>query len=197
MLTRVAVIGTGFGSTVQVPGFQQLDDVEIVAIASGRLERAQEVASRFGIPNAFDDYVRMRDQVEVDLVCIATPPYLHREMVGAVIQRRRNVLCEKPFALSVAEATEMLDPARDAGVVHAVDHEFRFTAGRSAVKEQLEAGFVGEPRVVQLLFRLPARMTADSAPFDWWSERERGGGLLGAIGSHYIDSLRWWFGEPH
>jgi predicted dehydrogenase len=197
MPLRVAVIGSGFGSSVQVPAFQKLDDVQVVALTSGRLERAREVAARFGIPQAFDDYRAMLDQVELDLVSVVTPPYLHREMVVEAARRGIHVICEKPFAMNVAEAEEMQRAADDAGVVHAVDHEFRFWPGRSALKRLADQGYLGEARVVRLTSRNDARSTADKAPFDWWSERARGGGVLGAIGSHWIDSVRWWFGEPH
>ncbi|HEY0582910.1 MAG TPA: Gfo/Idh/MocA family oxidoreductase, partial [Chloroflexota bacterium] len=65
---RVALVGTSFGGLVQVPGFRLVPGIEVVAVASGRLERAQAVASQHGIPHAFDEYRHMLDQVEVDLV---------------------------------------------------------------------------------------------------------------------------------
>jgi predicted dehydrogenase len=197
MPIRVAVIGSGFGSSVQIPGFQKLDDVQVVALTSGRLERARDVAARFGIPRAFDDYRAMLDQVEVDLVSVVTPPYLHRDMVLEAVHRGVHVLCEKPFAMNAAEAEEMLSAAEQAGVVHAVDHEFRFWPARAALKQLVDQGYLGEPRIVRLTSRSDVRSTAEKAPFDWWSERSRGGGVLGAVGSHWIDTVRWCFGEPH
>lgn len=192
MKTRVAVIGTGFGSSVQVPGFQRLDDVEVVAIASGRLDRAQAAAAAHQIPNAFDDWRAMLDRVPVDLVSIAAPPFLHHEMVLEVVRRGLHVLCEKPFALNVDQARAMLDAAQSANIIHAVDHEFRLHPTRTRIKDLLDAGEVGEPRLVRLVWSGRRR-----PHWDWWSERAKGGGALGTMGSHYVDSLRWWFGEPH
>jgi predicted dehydrogenase len=192
MTIRVAVIGTGFGSSVQVPGFQRLDDVEVVAVASGHLERAQAAAAALSIPHAFDDWRVMLDRVPIDLVSIATPPFLHHEMVLEVARRGLHVLCEKPFALNVDQARAMLEAARAANVVHAVDHEFRFHSTRARIKDLLHAEELGEPRLVRLVWSGRRR-----PQWDWWSDRARGGGALGTMGSHYVDSLRWWFGEPH
>ena len=195
MALRVALIGTGFGATVQLPGFRRLPDVEVVAVASARLARAREVAGRFGIPHAFDDYRAMLNTVEIDLVSVAAPPHLHFEMVMAALERGKHVICEKPFALNLGEAQQMLREAERAGVVHALDHEFRYLPGRTGLKQRLAEGFVGEPRLFQIVWRSDSRARAEDVPFDWWSERSKGGGVLGAIGSHYIDSVRWWLGE--
>lgn len=195
MAVKVAIIGSGFGSSTQVPGFRAVPGVEVVALASGRLERARQAAARLNIPHAFDDYQTLLDAVDVDLVSIAAPPYLHHEMVLASVQRGKHVICEKPFALDLAQAEDMLGAAERAGVVHAVDHEFRFLPARAGFKTAIEDGALGEPRLVRIVWRSDARAKASSPAHDWWSQREKGGGALGAIGSHYLDSLRWWFGE--
>lgn len=195
MPLRVAVIGTGFGATTQIPGFRRLEDVQVVAVASARLSRARETAQRFGIAAAFDDYRAMLDQVDVDLVSVVSPPSLHREMVLAALERGTHVICEKPFAMNLAQAREMLHAAERAGVVHAVDHEFRYLAARSAFKRLVDQGFLGEPRLVRVVMRSDLRTNPRAEPFGWWYRRDQGGGVLGANGSHYLDALRWWFGE--
>jgi predicted dehydrogenase len=194
---RVALIGTSFGGSVQLPGFRLVDGVEVVAVASGRLEHAQAVASKFGIAHAFDDYRAMLDAVPVDLISIATPPYLHHEMVLDAARRGIHVMCEKPLALNAAQAEEMLSAAISNGVVHAVDFEFRFYRGLAAFRVAVEQGKLGEARLARVVWRSDARATGVQAPYSWWSERDRGGGVLGAVASHWIDALRWWFGEPH
>lgn len=194
MPVRVAVIGTGFGALVQIPGFQLCDDVEVVAVASGRIERARQVADRYRIPHAFDDYRAMLDAVPIDLVSVVTPPYLHYPMVMAAIERGKHVLCEKPFALNGEEAKAMLEAAERQGVVHAIDHEFRYLPARARFKELVDEGFLGEVRVVRALDLMTGRADPNR-PWTWWSDAEKGGGMLGAIGSHYVDTLHWMFGE--
>jgi len=192
---RIAVIGTSFASSVQIPGFQLLPGVEVVAVASGRPGRAAETAERFGIPNAFDDWRAMLDEVECDLVSIVTPPYLHHEMTLATIERGRHVFCEKPFASNVAQGVEMVRAAERSGLVHGVDHEFRYRPARARLKELIEAGHLGQPRVIRWGWLLGMLAEPKSRAWNWWSERSKDGGIFGALGSHLIDSLLWWFGD--
>src|SRR3954447_4738322 len=98
---RVGLIGTGFGATVQAPGWQCIDGAELVAVTSGHLERAQQVADEHGLSLAFDDYREMLRQSDLNLVSITAPPYLHHEMVMAALDAGAHVLCEKPFAMNV------------------------------------------------------------------------------------------------
>src|SRR5262245_37608614 len=121
---RVGIIGTGWGASVQAPAFRCVAGAELVAITSGRLERAQAVAQEHGIPQAFDDYREMLDKANLDLVSIVTPPYLHHEMTLAAIAAGAHVICEKPFALDVRQASEMVEAAERAGCINVVDHEF-------------------------------------------------------------------------
>lgn len=187
---RVGVIGTGFGGVVQVPGFWRSPGVELVAVTSGREERARAIGRQYGLA-AYSDYRRMLDEQELDLVSVTTPPYLHHEMVMAALERGRNVLCEKPLAANLGQAREMLAAAERAGVVHAVDHEFRYLPARLKLKELVDQGYLGELKV--------ARVTGlndmwHNRPWNWVMQREKSGGILQAQGSHLIDSLHWWFG---
>jgi predicted dehydrogenase len=177
---RIAVIGTSFASSVQIPGFQLLPGVEVVAVASGTPGRAAETAERFGIPAAFDDWRALLDQVDCDVVSIVTPPYLHHEMALAAIERRRHVFCEKPFASNLAEAVEMVQAVERSGLVHAVDHEFRYRPARARFKELVDAGQLGEPRVIRWGWLLGMLAEPRSRAWNWWSERSKGGGIFGA-----------------
>jgi predicted dehydrogenase len=190
---RVGVIGTGFGTTVQIPAFRANSRVEVVAVASGQPGKARRVADSLGVPHAFDDYAKLAT-ADLDLVSVSTPTYLHHPMTMAALAAGRHVLCEKPMALSVAQATEMRDAAQRAGVVHAIDHELRFNPNRRKVRRLIAEGFVGQPRHVLLTFAAPQRRDP-AMPWTWWYDAARGGGLLGAVGSHQIDLLRYWLGE--
>jgi predicted dehydrogenase len=194
---RVALIGTSFGGVVQLPGFRLAGGFDVVAVASARLERAREVAAQHAIPHAYDDYRQMLDEVPVDLVSIVTPPYLHHEMVLEAARRDLHVVCEKPLALNAAEAESMLSAMDARNLVHAVDHEFRYFRALAAFKAEVDRGVLGETRLARVVWRSDARSTAQKMGYSWWSEPGRGGGALGAVASHWIDALRWCFGEPH
>jgi predicted dehydrogenase len=190
---RVGVIGTGFGALVQVPAFRAHPRVDVVAVASGTPGKARAVADRFGVPRAFDDWTALVAS-DVDLVSITAPPHLHHAMALAAHGAGRHVLCEKPMALSGAEAEAMLAAAERSGRLHLIDHELRLNPNRRKVRTLLAEGFVGRPRHV-LVTAMGGGRRDPEQPWGWWYDAARGGGLLGAVGSHQVDLLRYWLGE--
>jgi predicted dehydrogenase len=190
---RVGVIGTGFGSTVQIPAFRAHPRAEVVAVASGQPGKARQVAERFGIRHGFDRYEDLVT-ADLDLVSVTAPPHLHRPMTLAAVAAGRHVLCEKPMALSAAESREMLEAAEHRGVVHLIDHELRLNPNRQKARALIQSGLVGQPRHVLVTLASDSRRDPERL-WDWWFDASRGGGLLGAVGSHQIDLLRHWLGE--
>lgn len=191
---RVGIIGTGFGARVQVPGFRTAG-YDVTAICSARLERARAAAEQAGIPVAMDSVDELVARDDVDVVCISSPPALHREHALTALAADKHVICEKPMARDTREAREMLAAAERAGVVHAIDHEFRYTPARSKVKALLDEHAIGDIRLA-LVMEMTGMLVDPSRPRqEWWLRRDRAGGLLGALGSHWIDSLIWWLGS--
>jgi predicted dehydrogenase len=190
---RVGVIGTGFGSLVQIPAFRANPRVEVVAVASGAPGKARKTADALGVPHAFDDW-RKLVAADLDLVSITTPPSLHHAMALASLDAGRHVLCEKPMAMSAGEAQDMLTHGERARRVHVIDHELRFNPNRRKARRLIEEGFVGAPRHV-LLTAVNASRHDPTKPWSWWYDDAQGGGLLGAVGSHQVDLLRYWLGE--
>ena len=192
---RVAIIGTGIGAAVHIPVFRQLEDTEIVAIGSRRIERARELANRHRIGISSDDYREIVDHPDVDAVVIATPPYLHHTIAIAAIEAGKHVLCEKPMARNLAEARDMVNLARTAEVSAAVNHEYRYMPARRHVRQMIDEGFIGEPQSASIVVYRSSLSDPHGRPFSWLMEREKAGGMLAASGSHYIDLQRWWFGD--
>lgn len=193
----VAVLGTGFGEAVHIPALKHLDDVNIVAVVSRRADRAKAVASRHDIPNATTDWRDAITDPDVHAVVIATPPHLHHQMAIMALEAGKHVLCEKPMARNVAESRDMVKLAATANVVAMVNHEFRYMPIRARVKELIDEGYVGEPQSVSMNVFRSTLSDPNGRPFGWLMEQDKAGGMLGASGSHYIDSLRWWLGEIH
>ena len=186
----IGIIGTGFARTTQIPGFRDCMGAKVVAIASRNRERAEAVAKEFGIEYVADDWRELVAHNDVDLVSVVTPPSTHMEITLAALDQRKAVLCEKPMALNAVEAAKMVEKARAAGVLALVDHELRFLNSRRMMHGMLQTGAVGSVRHCNYVFRSDYRGLADRA-WDWWSDAEMGGGALGAIGSHVVDSFRW------
>lgn len=189
-LVGIGFIGTGFARRVQIPSFLRCEGAKVVSIASGNLENAKLTADEFGIGHFTDDWRKTIEHSEVDLVCITTPPNLHREMTLAAIEAGKHILCEKPMAMNVAEAEEMAAASDNRPILALIDHELRFQPGRLLAHKMLRDGAIGKIRHAKATFQAPHRGDPN-IPWNWWSDATAGGGALGAIGSHIIDSFHW------
>lgn len=189
---RVGIIGTGFGAKVHAPMMKFHDGFEVVAIASvsrGNIENAKQLS---GIENVYTDWKQMLEQEELDFVVVASAVHLHKEMTIAAFNKGIHVLCEKPMALNIAETEEMIAARNDAGKLGLINHEFRFLPARTKVKQILNSGDLGEIMHVRYECTFPSFQSLVSNSRGWLGQAETGGGMLGAIGSHMVDSLHWW-----
>lgn len=185
----IAILGTGFARRVQIPAFVKAGG-RIVSIASAAIENAKAAADECEAESFTDDFRRAIDHKGVELVCVTTPPIFHKEMALFALEHGKHVLCEKPMAMTVAEAEEMQAAANANQVLSLIDHELRFQPGRLLAKKLIQAGHIGDVRHVRSVFQAPHRGDAD-LPWNWWYDESQGGGALGAIGSHIFDSLHW------
>ena len=188
----IGIVGAGFARTTQIPGFRNCQGARVVAIASRRRERAESVASEFGIEHVASDWQELVARDDVDLLSVVTPPATHREITLAALEQGKAVLCEKPMAMDAAEASRMTDRVREAGVLALIDHELRFLSSRRKMRLMVHDGEIGTVRHCNYVFRSDYRGVLGN--WDWWSDETMGGGTLGAIGSHAIDSFRWLLG---
>lgn len=187
---RIGIIGAGFARSTQIPGFRDCMGARIVAIASRNPEHAADVAKEFEIEHVARDWRELVERKDVDLVSVVTPPATHMEMTLAALDQGKAVLCEKPMAMNAGEAKRMTEAAEKAGVLALIDHELRFLKSRRTMRSMLTSGAIGAVRHCNYVFRSDYRGVLDR-PWDWWSDEKMGGGTLGAIGSHVIDSFRW------
>lgn len=191
----IGIIGTGFARKVQIPAFLACGGANVVSVASGRLSNAEDTAREFNIGHFTGDWRETVERADVDLVCVTTPPDTHFEMTMRALELGKHVLCEKPFAMNADEARQLTELAKEKGVLALIDHELRFQHGRKTAFEMIRAGEIGKIRHAKYVFHAPNRGDA-SLPWNWWSDVKQGGGALGAIGSHAIDSLQWFLGAP-
>jgi predicted dehydrogenase len=196
----VAVVGTGFGQKIHIPGFQIHHRTEVVAVYHRDLDKAQAIAqstrssdaASHPLPHACNTLDEIVSLPDVDAVSIATPPFLHYNMAKTVIQAGKHVLLEKPTTLNVAEAVELYHLAQARGIFTALDFEFRFVPAWQRFAELLADGYVGQIRFIKIDWLVPSRADANR-PWNWYARKDQGGGALGAIGSHLFDYLAWLF----
>lgn len=172
----VGVIGTGFGGNVQAPVFREMPDVELVGVA-GR-----------------DSWRSLVDDDRVSAVSVAAAPAAHSDIVKAALERRKHVLCEKPFGLAVEQACELRDLAVSAGVIHMVDFLFRGAPERVRLRQLLQEGAIGRIVRVNVEWTMAGRAVR-SSEWRWQVDPASGGGALFAFGVHVVDYLEWLVGS--
>lgn len=191
---RVGISGAGFGVKAHLPALLAHPRFNVVALASPT--SAAAIAKERNVPHAFSSAAEMIAGCELDCVVVASPPFAHRDDVLAALDARKPVLCEKPFALNVEEAEEMLAASLNAKVAAGVCHEFRFVPQRMAMKELVANGHLDPLREIELTQLGTFLRESGERARGWWFERERGGGLAGALLSHLVDSANWTVGRP-
>lgn len=193
---RVVILGTGFGRTVQAPAFQRHPRFELAGIAGSDAERTRRLAVELRLADSDTDWRKLVERVRPDLVSVVTPVDLHHPMALAALEVGAHVLCEKPTALHRFQAAEIRDRAAALGRVAAINHEFRQFPARRLALRLVREGSIGTPRRGEILGRYAIWNTPGARGMSWLSDRRRGGGILGALGSHHTDCLRTFFGEP-
>jgi predicted dehydrogenase len=193
---KVGIVGSGFGVRAHLPAFSAHERFEVIALASPH--SAKTVAAQRNIPHAYSTCAELLADCDVDVVSIAGPPFTHHDDVLAALEARKHVVCEKPFALNLAQAQSMLDAAQRSDRATALMHEFRWVSARLALKELVENRHLmplREIEITQLSGRLRASVERENS---WWFDRRRGGGMAGALLSHLIDAANWLAGRaPH
>jgi predicted dehydrogenase len=187
MRPGIGFIGSGFARRVQAPGFKSTGKAELIGCSSPN--NAEQFAKEFDMPFTTQDWRKLCEHPDVDLVCITTPTAYHFEQAMYAMECGKNVLCEKPFTLTADQAHLLFERSKTANRLCLIDHELRFSPPVKFIKDQLERYELGEIFYASAISHLTYRSNPDH-PYNWWSDKLRGGGCWGAIGSHLIDLLR-------
>jgi predicted dehydrogenase len=187
-MANIGIVGTGWGARVQVPTLREAG-LRVTAIAGHDRERTRKIAGELDV-EPHDDWRDVVASPDVDLVSIVTPPSEHREMALAALAAGKHVLLEKPTALHADEAQELVDAAgRHPDRITLIDHELRFLPSWREARSRM-ADAIGDIRYAEVRYASPARGDR-KREWNWWSDAGRGGGAWGAVGSHFVDALRY------
>lgn len=191
---KVGIVGPGWWSeTMFVPALRAHPGAELRAICGRDRGRTERFAADNDIPLVFTDVDEMYASGEIDAVVISTVNKTHHPMTMAALDRGIHVLCEKPLAMSPVEADEMAARAAETGLTCLVPFTYRFMPTSQYVKRLIDDGYVGKPYLLNLRYYTGfARDGAYAWRFDL---DEAGAGVLGDLGSHWIDMARWMLGE--
>jgi predicted dehydrogenase len=196
MAVRVGIIGVGWGSVVQVPAFRAVPQYEVVALCSRRPERVEEAGERLGIDDRSTDWRSFVARDDLDLISVCTPVDLHVEQTVTALEAGKHVLCEKPVAVTEADARVMRDAAEASGRAHAVCFENRFDPMRLAIWDLVREGFLGDPYYARIASTGDYWHPSRGLQSEWMYRVDEGGGYLLGMASHDIDFLHCLFGAP-
>ena len=189
----VAVVGTGFGKKIHIPGFQHHPRTEVVAVYNRDLGTAKSIADANKISYAFNKLDKIIALPEVEAVSISTPPFLHYQMAKTVLEAGKHLLLEKPMNMSAEETKELYHLAAQKNLVAIADFEFRFVPAWQLLAEYLQQEYVGKKRLIKIDWLVTSRANPERA-WNWYSQKDKGGGALGAVASHAFDYISWLFG---
>lgn len=188
----VAVVGTGFGQKIHIPGLQAHHRTHVVAVYHRDRAKGTAIAQTYQIPHACQTVEEIVEIPEVAAVSLSTPPFLHYEMAKTVLTAGKHLLLEKPTTLNVQEALDLYRLAQVHGASVTMDFEFRYVPAWQRLAELLAETYVGQKRLVKIDWLVSSRADA-SKPWNWYARKDQGGGALGAIGSHLFDYVAWLF----
>jgi predicted dehydrogenase len=187
---KTAVIGAGFMGKVHTEGIRRLGNVEVVAAAAVSKEEAERFGQLMSIDRVTDDYREIVADPEIEAVHVCTPNALHAPVSIAAMQAGKHVLCEKPLAMSAAEARQMLEVARQTGVVHCVNHNLRYYPVLQHVRQMIARGDLGEILIVQGTY-VQDWLLYDT-DYNWRLDVKDSGPMrvVADIGSHWMDLIQ-------
>jgi predicted dehydrogenase len=190
---RWGILSTAdIGMAKVTPAIQRAANCEVVAIASRTLDRAEAAAGQLSIPTAYGSYRELLAAPDIEAVYIPLPNDLHAEWTMAAAEAGKHVLCEKPLAMTAAQAREMVDACDRAGVKLAEAFMYRHHPTWEEAGRLLAAGAIGDLQAVQSWFSY-----FNDDPGDIRNRLENGGGALMDIGCYNINLSRMLFGtEP-
>ncbi|MGD0579770.1 MAG: Gfo/Idh/MocA family oxidoreductase [Bryobacteraceae bacterium] len=189
---KVGIIGSRFEADIHAASFQLMpEEAEVVAVASPTPGNAAKIAERYGIPRVFEDYRKMLEQPDIEMVTIAAPNKLHAQMTYDIAKAGKHVICEKPLCMTLDEADEMIDTCRRNGVLLLYAEELFFTPKYVKAKEMADNGAFGKVHLVK-------QSEKHFGPHgDWfWDVEQSGGGVFMDMGCHGIAFCYWFLGRP-
>ncbi|MDF2157966.1 Gfo/Idh/MocA family oxidoreductase [Algoriphagus sp. CAU 1675] len=183
---KAAIVGTGFIGPAHLEALRRIPNVEVTSLVEVSQELADEKAKVLGIPNAYT-FDEMLKQSDIDVVHICTPNFLHFSQAKAVLLAGKHVICEKPLAVRIDEAEELVSLAAEKGLVNAVHFNLRYYPMVRQMKTMREKGELGE--VYSVMGSYLQDWLFLQTDYNWRLEPDKSGDsrAIADIGSHLLD----------
>jgi predicted dehydrogenase len=183
----MGIVGPGFVGTHHLDAIRRLGFVEIVGLAASTYESARRHAETLGVRRPYPSYESLVADPDVHVVHVTTPNYLHAPVIREAIAHAKHVVCDKPLAVSAAEALELWRAAQTADIVHAVTFNYRGNPLVQQAREMVAAGEIGPVHYVQGAYLQDWLLKPTD--YSWRLDPAQGGpsSAMGDIGSHWCD----------
>jgi len=191
---KVGIIGAGgIARGAHMPGWKNLKNTEVIAVADSRKEACEFFKKEFGVKHTFGDYNKMLEMEELDILDVCTPNRIQCPAAVASLNAGKNVLCEKPLAVTPEEVQQMIDASRKAKKKLMTAQHQRFAPESQIVKKMCENGDMGDIYYA----RAQALRRRGIPAADTFIKKElSGGGPMIDIGVHILDLTYWLMGCP-
>jgi len=187
---KVGIIGTGFSARSHLEALRRLPHVEVIAIASGSMERAEQVARQFGIRKAYADANQLIHDPEVEVVHNCTPNHLHFPINREVLSAGKHLLSEKPLAMNSEESRRLMELAQKSEAVSGVCFNYRHYPMVAEARAAIASGKYG--RVFLVYGGYLQDWLLYDTDYNWRLDPERNGNsrAIADIGSHWCDTVQ-------
>lgn len=179
-------------SQFMINAIRSQDDHDVLSVLSSSEKRGREYARSHQIPHSFSDLADLLADPEIDAVYISTTNEKHKDQALAAIAAGKHVLCEKPLAMSVADAIEMVTAAKKSGVVFATNHHLRNAGSHLKIKELIQGGKIGTVQSIRIFHAVHLPENLQGWRID---NADAGGGVIPDIVVHDADTVRFYLDE--
>ncbi len=193
--TKFALVGCGRISKKHIDALKEIENAELVAVCDIKLEKAKRTGEKYDV-KYYDSYDKMLTENDVDVVSILTPSGLHpTHTIDIVKKYKKHIVCEKPMALTLEDADEMIKTCDENGTRLFVVKQNRYNLPVIKLREAIEVNKFG--KLILGTIRVRWCRTQEYYDLDnWRGTWELDGGVLANQASHHIDLLEWMLGEP-
>lgn len=193
-MLKVGIIGSGFGLYGLLPAFNSIEDCQVVSVCGKNSERLVNYCNEIGLKNIYSDWREMLNSQKLDVIALAVTPKVQYEIAKVAIEKDIDVFAEKPLAVNVIQAKELLNLAIKYNITHAVDFMFPEIDQWQKVKQLLDNKTLGQLRHVSVNWDFLSYDIKNEVS-SWKTDIKEGGGALSFYFSHSLYYLEYYAGK--
>ena len=190
---NIAIAGTGFGASVHLPALRNSKNLNAFSFFHHKESKKEEVENKYGL-KCYCNWHELISNNNLNGIIIATPPESRFDLAKEALKNKKHLLLEKPVAITSEEIEILQRIALKDNLSVCVDFEYRVVPHFLQAKEIIDQNKLGNIFLIKLDWIMSSRSNPERE-WNWYSLSEKGGGVIGALGTHAFDILHWFFGE--